>query len=190
MKTTYLAFNEINNPNSGLKVITQKEWDDILKKNRTLPRDERRYFTKDSIGEGYDRDDMYIETTREEYNKWHVENEMKRRNDVAKRDYTFVSLSEPVYKNNDDLPYEEIISDGCDMEEMSIDNMLFKELRVALAEWHDWAEELLDYSLAGEFRTCTGKIMSKYGISYPAVKKRKDAFKEFVSNFYGLQVKF
>ena len=38
MKNTFLVFNDPMNPDSGLRVANIQEWDQILKRNKTLPR--------------------------------------------------------------------------------------------------------------------------------------------------------
>ena len=71
MKNTFLVLNDPKNPKSGLRVATLAEWDQILKANKELPREQRRFFIADSFEDCGEIDCMYIETTREEYNKWH-----------------------------------------------------------------------------------------------------------------------
>ena len=82
MRNTFLVFNDPTNPGAGLRVAKPQEWDQILKKNKTLPREQRRFFITDAFEDCGEIDCMYIETTQEEYNKWHsqkVESERKRR---------------------------------------------------------------------------------------------------------------
>ena len=87
MRNTFLVFNDPTNPGAGLRVAKPQEWDQILKKNKTLPREQRRFFITDAFEDCGEIDCMYIETTQEEYNKWHsqkVESERKRKPDLAK----------------------------------------------------------------------------------------------------------
>ena len=43
MKNTFLVLNDPENPKSGLRVATSAEWDRILKANKKLPREQRRF---------------------------------------------------------------------------------------------------------------------------------------------------
>ncbi len=45
MKTTYLVYKQVNGVRQ-LVVATPAEWDAILKENRGLPAERRRYFIK------------------------------------------------------------------------------------------------------------------------------------------------
>ena len=183
MKTTYLAFNEINNPNSGLKVITQKEWDDILKKNRTLPRDERRFFIKDTIDDENSLDIMFIEVSRNEYNKWNVEKVKSYKCNKYKSKFSFVSLDDPVTGFSEDLTIEDIVSSDYNLEDDSLEHIENQELRYTLANWKPWAETMLDFYLEG--RQSESRFLAKtFGISAQAVNKRKIKFEEFVKNFF------
>ena len=60
MKNTFLVFNDQTNPTSGLHVATPQEWNQILKRNKTLPRDQRRFFIKDAFEDFGEIDCMYI----------------------------------------------------------------------------------------------------------------------------------
>ena len=73
-------------------MATKKEWDSILAVNRTLPREKRRFFIESKIREGNTWDRMFIETSKEEYDKWHSQEEMRRRNLKAAERYKFLSL--------------------------------------------------------------------------------------------------
>ena len=64
MKNTFLVLNDPKNPKSGLRVATLAEWDQILKKNKTLPREQRRFFIMAAFEDCGEIDCMYIETTR------------------------------------------------------------------------------------------------------------------------------
>ena len=51
MKTTYLVYKQVNGVRR-LVVATPAEWDAILKENRGLPAEQRRYFIKDCFADG------------------------------------------------------------------------------------------------------------------------------------------
>ena len=82
MKNTFLVLNDPCNKDSGLHVASIKEWNQILETNRTLPRDQRRFFIKDSFEDCGEIDCMYIETTREEYDKWHSQQVYAQKKDI------------------------------------------------------------------------------------------------------------
>ena len=69
MKTTYLVYKQVNGVRQ-LVVATPAEWDAILKENRGLPAERRRYFIKDCFADGDELDCMYIEMTAVEYREW------------------------------------------------------------------------------------------------------------------------
>ena len=48
MKDTFLVLNDPKNPKSGLRVASTSEWDRILKANKKLPREQRRFLITDS----------------------------------------------------------------------------------------------------------------------------------------------
>ena len=116
MRNTFLVFNDPTNPGAGLRVAKPQEWDQILKKNKTLPREQRRFFITDAFEDCGEIDCMYIETTREEYNKWHsqkVESERKR---MLGDDYCIYSLSEPVSDADGDMELIDVISNAFNTE--------------------------------------------------------------------------
>ena len=55
MKTTYLVYRQVNGVRR-LVVATPAEWDAILKENRGLPAERRRYFIKDCFADGDELD--------------------------------------------------------------------------------------------------------------------------------------
>ena len=65
-----------------------------------------------------------------------------------------------------------------------IDAIRMKELRTRLAAWRTWANELLDYYLAGEKIAATRILSKKYGVSEKTIRQRKRALEEFVQNFF------
>lgn len=183
MRNTFLVFNDPTNPASGLRVAKLQEWDQILKKNKTLPREHRRFFITDSFEDCGEIDCMYIETTREEYNKWHsqkVESERKRR---LGDDYCIYSLSEPVSDADGDMELIDVIPNGFNTEKSVIDCLIVSELREKLTVWNEWANELLDYYLAGRYSSCTKELVEKWKVSKAVVAKRKRQLNDFIKNF-------
>lgn len=183
MKTTVLVFIDRTVPQKGLRIATMKEWNEILSNNRGLAMEDRRIFYKDCIPEGEEMDCMFIETTYAEFAKEEAERKARYRNEQEKKKCSFVYLSERFGSVEDELSLEDCIpSDYC-LEDDVIGNVMIEQLRDALAQWNDWAPELLDIYLSGQGRTCTAYLMDKHGISERLVRKRKMLFREFVKNF-------
>ena len=114
MRNTFLVFNDPTNPGAGLRVAKPQEWDQILKKNKTLPREQRRFFITDAFEDCGEIDCMYIETTQEEYNKWHsqkVESERKRK---LGEEYGKISFEQQA--PGTEFLFSDIIGDGFDLE--------------------------------------------------------------------------
>ena len=70
MKTTVLVFVDRENTSMGMRIASQEEFTQILIKNKELPLQERRLFTKDVIADTDGLDVMYIETGLPDYQKW------------------------------------------------------------------------------------------------------------------------
>lgn len=182
MKTTYLVYKDANADMKELVIATKKEWDSILAVNRTLPREKRRFFIESKIREGNTWDRMFIETSREEYDKWHSQEEMRRRNLKAAERYKFLSLDYGCSFDGD-VEYTETISDDSNIEEEIASDMFMADLRAALAAWKDWANELLDYYLAGKRMESTRILSKKYRVSATTIQKRKKQLDEFVKEY-------
>ena len=60
MKITVLVFRKAGVPHEGLRVAEKDEWTMILKKNKTLRREDRRFFVEDRICDGDEMDCMDI----------------------------------------------------------------------------------------------------------------------------------
>lgn len=71
MKITYLVFE---NEKGNLRVADKREWNRIMEEKRRSPREKRCFFIVDRINLGNELDNMYIETTREDYDLWLAEN--------------------------------------------------------------------------------------------------------------------
>lgn len=181
MKTTYLIYKQVNGVRQ-LVAATQEEWDAILKENRLLPLSERRRFMRDCIEDGDELDCMYIEVSISEHRNWNNQNSVRQRKRKIGRRYTHLSLDAGVPDTDIESMHESVPCDF-NLEGIVTDQVLIEELRQALRAWKPWAEELLDFYLAGAKRSCTNSLSEKYQVSDRAVRKRKDAFEKFVLNF-------
>jgi len=181
MKTTYLVYKQVNGAQK-LAIATQAEWDAILKENRRLPLMEQRHFVKDCFEDGDELDCMYIEVPISEYRKWNSTNSIQHRKHKIGVLYAHLSLDANV-PDTDIGSMHECVPSDFNLERLSIDKVLVDELRQALRAWKPWAEELLEFYLSGEKRSCTKTLCEKYHLNYRAVQKRKNAFEKFILDF-------
>ena len=182
MKNTFLVLNDPDNPRSGLRVATLAEWDQILKTNRQLPREQRRFFITDSFEDCGEIDCMYIETTREEYDKWHsqrVESERKR-----KRGEEYGRISFEQQAPGTEFLFSDIIGDSYDLEKTVHDELTMARLRETLMAWKAWAVDLLDLYIADMKKEASYILSDKYNVSVRTVQRWKEVFEEFVKNFF------
>ena len=63
------------------------------------------------------------------------------------------------------------------------DQMVIDMLRIELAEWRPWANDLLDYYLSGTERSCSEAISEKYGVSTRTVRKYKQQLEDFIKKY-------
>ena len=68
MKNTYLIYKDINADKKELIVATKEQWNQVLKTNRTLPREQRRFFVCDSFEDCGEIDRMFISDCSKETN--------------------------------------------------------------------------------------------------------------------------
>ncbi|OUN99650.1 hypothetical protein B5F98_00260 [Pseudoflavonifractor sp. An44] len=176
MKTTYLVFDK---ETGNLRVAGRSEWNRIMEENRRLPRDKRRFFIEDRIDAGKELDCMYIETTREDYDLWHAENQRNYRRRQAEKDVKFVSLEYDA-QGDEQGSLSGKLSDGIDWEMVAIEKMDMEALIRALKEWRSWGVDILNYYLAGQKRSCTRQISQRYGVSEQTVRTWKREFETFV----------
>ena len=181
MKTTYLVYKQVNGVRQ-LVTATQEEWDAIMKGNRGLPMEQRRYFMKDCFEDGDELDCMYIETTAAEYREWNSKNTVTQQKRKAGSSYSFLSLDAGVPETGLESLHESVPS-TFNLESLAIDHLLIDELKAALRKWKPWAEELLELYLSGAKRSCTNSLCEKYRLSDRAIQKRKTAFEKFVLDF-------
>ena len=177
MKVTYLVFDDMGQ----LRVATKEEWNGIMAQNRTLPREQRRFFIQDCIDDCGSLDCMYIETTKAEYDKWHSAHQVryKKRKDAE----GVVILPGDAAAPSENESFLDIMDDGIDWEKIMIDTILIDELRSALAAWNDWAVDMLDLYMAGMKTKASQFISKKYGVAEITGRWRRRKFEEFVINF-------
>ena len=180
MKTTYLVFE--NGIGSALRIASEQEWDQILAMNRSLPRAERRFFIKDCITESNGMDCIYIETSKDEYDRWHSMHQVryKKRKDAGE---VIVDSLDAYPRLDDDSAWVDMMADGVDWENRMIDQVRMKELREELNHWRDWANELLDFYLTGMQMEATAILSEKYGVSAKTIRQRKRALEEVLKKF-------
>lgn len=68
MKTTFLVRKNKDDAKSGLVRVSAAEWTKILKENKNLSAEQKRYFIINCI----DDDRMYIEVSLEEHREWNI----------------------------------------------------------------------------------------------------------------------
>lgn len=181
MKTTYLIYKQVDGTRQ-LVVATQEEWDAILKRNKGLPPEKRRFFIKDCFNDGSELDCMYIEASRDDYRKWHNNIRTAQRNMKSAAMNPSLSLDAEI-PSSDVSSLHECVDSGLNLEEVAVNRILFEELKVALKAWKPWALELLSLYMEGRGRTCTMELCEKYHVTDRAIQKRKIAFEKFVENF-------
>ena len=181
MKVTYLVFE--NGIGSALRVATKEEWNRIMAENRTLPRERRRFFIRDCIEDCEVIDSLYIEVDKDSYDVWHRENQQKYEKRVKSANIITFSIDIPT-KTSEGLPLVDIISDRTDWEEKMIDDILLMELREKLAAWKEWANELLDYYLAGEQMAATKMLAKKYVLSEQLIRRRKRELETYIKKYF------
>jgi len=93
MKTTVLVFVDRENTSMGMRIASQEKFTQILIKNKELPLQERRLFTKDVIADTDGLDVMYIETGLPEYQKWNSKQTYRNKIQNEKRKYTLPQYS-------------------------------------------------------------------------------------------------
>ena len=181
MKFTYLIYKQTNGVRY-LAVATQEEWDAILKENRKLPLEKRRFFMKDCFIDKGELDCMYIETTASEYRKWNSKNTISQKKRKLGAHYTYLSMDTRIPETDIDSLHECVPSEF-NLENLVVDQILTEELKHTLRAWKPWAEELMELYMSGAKRSHTDQLCRKYQISDRAIRKRKKAFEKFVLEF-------
>ena len=183
MKNTFLVLNDPTNPKSGLRVATLAEWDQILKANRGASQKQRRYFICDCFEDCGELDRMYVETSKEKFDKWHSQNMESERKRKAGSAYGKVSINLTL-PGSEDLTYVDVIGDNFNVEKAVIDEVSMDNLRKALSTWKDWAITMLDLYLEGKKKEATYLVSEMFEVSIRTVQRWKEMFEEFVKNFF------
>lgn len=185
MKTTFLVYKDINADKKELRIATHDEWDAILKANKGLPIEQRRFFIKDCINEGTaGLDCMYIETSRDEYSKWNAEHLSSERNRKYKKMYQVLSLDiKMAGDTNEEIFLADMIADDTNIEDELICREMFIELQEKLSGWKLWANELLDCILSDNEEAVSADISIKRNVSLRMVRYRKEELRKFISNY-------
>lgn len=185
MKTTYL----INKPQADgsiqLTIVDREEWRIVVKANKLLPIERRRYFILDYIKDGTDLDCMVIETSLEEYRAWDRSRPAEKQNRRAGQVFQQLSLDAPLSDSEDSGTLLELVAAEDQVEAAACDIVLMYELKKALAMWKPWANELLELYLNGQKRTCTNILAKKYDVSPQVIRKYKRQFEAFIKKFLG-----
>lgn len=128
MKNTYLVYKDVTAEKKELVVATPQEWHSIMEENKRLPREQRRFFIKDCISDFDDIDCLYIETSREEYNRWHSRYEVSVQKRKCEKGYRMLSLD--YFSDGDDnIPLQNVLASSEDIEKEVGSDMMMQELR-------------------------------------------------------------
>ena len=183
MQNIYLA-RVTTGPMSGtLKCISLEEWVAILRKNKTLPAESKRYFIIDCIIEDEELDRMFIEVDRDTYNEWHRDNQAAYRNRIAKNLFLHLSMDVEIENGKGDTLRDILPSDYA-LEAHAASNLTMAKLRAELEAWKPWALVLLKAYITGDGKICTKKIATQYHVSEQTIRKYKRQFKEFIKDFF------
>ena len=146
MKTTVLVYIDRENTSMGMRIASQEEFTKILIKNKELPLQERRLFTKDVIADTDGLDVMYIETGLSEYQKWNSKQTYRNRIQNEKRNYKFLS-TDTLCANEDAGALTDFVADSFCVEKAVVEKETMRQLRAALENWKPWANEVLRFYL-------------------------------------------
>ncbi len=184
MKITYLAYKEQADGSCHLSVITDAEWREIVRNNKTVSKDKYRYFESDVIVEGNEIDMMIIEVSREEHKRINAEKKAAGRRREQAKHFQMLSLETERESEDRSLPgFSNYIGQASFEDE--IDSSLNIELlRKALNAWKPWASEMLNYYLAGQERHCAGLMAKKYGLTGRQIRYYRLQFENFLKKFY------
>ncbi len=204
MKKTYLIKKKQTDGSVQLTIVSYQEWRAVVDANKGLPEALQRHFIREYIFDRDVEDCIYIEASFEQYRKWrneHMRADRKRRrnrksqqpqekghNQVQGNGMNnkprILSLDAPVAGGNQTISLGCAIPDTWQMEEAVCSQAVVDTLRSALSAWQPWANELLDYYLRGEQRSCTNVLAEKYGVSPQMVRKYKKQFEDFIKKFF------
>ena len=182
MKSTYLIFEDFVNGNQTLRTATAEEWNAILQYNRTAPKEQRRYFIRDSFDDCGKLDCMFIEVTREKYEEWHREQSAKYRNRKSKAAYLHISL-DAANLNGEADALKETLASEFNLEDYVVNQERMSALRSELREWRYWGTDMLDVFLQGQNRQSMKEFTEKYGVSKVTVAKWKKLFRAYMKEY-------
>ena len=185
MRITYLVYENAQNGHK-LRIATKEEWSQIMEENRGLPCDKRRYFIEDTIDDLGEMDRMYIESSKQEYDRWHADDQCKRRKRKSSRGVEVVSMDFESYAN-ESYSLHGVLVDEIDWENLIIEKMEIESLTLALSKWQPWAIDILECYLAGQKRECTKFLSLKQGVSVQTIRTRKREFEAFVLGYLHLR---
>ena len=183
MKSTILIYKNPDMPESGLRVASREEWTQILKANRGLPRDSRRFFICDSFEDCGIIDRIFIETSKTEYDRWHAQQVEANRKRKAGNQYINVSL-ETGPEGNEEVSYNMLVADSIDIETEIQERMELEQLKALLSNWRPWATDMMNLYIAGMKKEATYIISKKYGTSIRTVQRWKEQFDGFIKEFF------
>ena len=175
MKTTYLVNDRQPDGHVALVETTAERWREIVKENKLLPKEERRYFVVDIINEPGVFDSMIIEVPYEEYLAWDAERNRTTRNRSFKKQFQHFSA---------DVGSADTILSQCAYEETTMSEMSICELCSALANWHPWGLDFLKLYLKGQKGMSTAVVAQKYGVSQRQARSYRAQFEKFIKSLY------
>jgi len=183
-KKTYLARENPNDASSRLIEISGAEWYAITQQNKQLPVRERRFFIKSAIKDDFDGEDiMYIETSYEDYRRWHSENKQEDRIENAGKSFLKYSIDAVTAEDNYAF-FMDALSVCGEMEESIQIKDTLRKLEFAVKAWEPWAYDIFRYYMAGKKRSCTSLLAQKYGVSEQIIRRRKKLFESFCKDFF------
>lgn len=183
MKSQFLVFKNIAAPEEGLRIADREEWTQIMKENTACPYCKRRFFITDEIHEGKERDRIYIEASKTEYDKWNRTRMADVRNNFEGQ--KFMMISGNVIVSLDGTCVFDTITDGMQSMEENVHALISLEhLRNALAMWKYWALDMFDIYLAGEKKMVVEILSQCYGVTPQMARNWRADFKKFVAKYY------
>lgn len=181
MKTTYLIYQD--KTSKKLVIADEQQWKEITAQNLSCPKEQRRYFIADIIVDGDEMDLMIIETTEEEHRRWCNERKPVYRNLQTQKLVKLLSLNATFDAGTEENSLLAFLPCEKDLLANVQSDLAMEQLRNALRAWKPWAEEMLDFYLSGEKRTCSAYFALQYGISERQVRTYKAQFEKFAKNF-------
>lgn len=178
LKTTFLVRKIKDDAKSGLVRVSAAEWTKILKENKNLPTEQKRYFIIDCI----DDDRMYIEVSLEEHRDWNIRHTISERNRKFGEKFSFCSLEQDII-DHEGISTEDILINNNDSIAESESRIHVEEFEAALKSWEPWAYDIYLAYKAGKRRSCTSEIAKKYGVSEQTARSYKRKFEKCLKNF-------